>query len=109
MGDMVSEMHKLNQETFTYPCRPAAGRLGVDKETVCSALKRLCVLGITKQVQRGQVKGLSGEGYAERQQVPISGRDTAPGHGGCCVYKINLPSTNPKPNPRRRDRSASSR
>ena len=62
---MVSEMHKLNQETFTYPCRPAAGRLGVDKETVCSALKRLCVLGITKQVQRGQVKGLSGEGYAD--------------------------------------------
>jgi hypothetical protein len=99
--DMVSEMHKLNQETFTYPCRPAADRLGVDKETVCSALKRLSILGITKQVQRGQVKGLSGEGYANASRYRFL-VETPPQAMGGVVSTDKSDQHKPKPKPKKK-------
>jgi hypothetical protein len=99
--DMVSEMHKLNQETFTYPCRPAADRLGVDKETICSALKRLCVLGITKQVQRGEVKGLSGEGYANASRYRFL-VETPPQTMGGVVSTDKSAQHKPKPKPKKK-------
>jgi hypothetical protein len=62
--DMASERQRLNQEVFTYPCRPAAERLGISPMAVCNQLKRLVILGITEQVQKGDIKGLNGEGFA---------------------------------------------
>lgn len=99
--DMVSEMHKLNQETFTYPCRPAADRLGVDKGTVCSALKKLCILGITVQVQRGEVKGLSGEGYADASRYRFQ-VETPPHVMGGVVSTDKSDQHKPKPKPKKK-------
>jgi hypothetical protein len=101
VDDMVSEMHRLNQETFTYPCRPAADRLGVDKETVCNALKRLCILGITKQVQRGEVKGLSGEGYADASRYRFR-LETPPQAMGGVVSTDKSDQHKPKPKPKKK-------
>jgi hypothetical protein len=64
VDDMVAERQRLNQEEFTYPCRPAGERLGVTPVAVCSRLKRLVALGIIIQVEQGQVRGLGGEGFA---------------------------------------------
>lgn len=81
--DMVAERHRLNQQEFTYPCRPAAERLGVTPMAICSRLKRLVTLNVLVQVEQGQLKGLDGEGvaHASRYWFPVAPQ-AAPAMGG---------------------------
>ncbi len=76
--DMEAERHRLNQEEFTYPCRPAAERLGISPTALSNRLKRLVKLGIVIQVEQGQVRGLGGEGFAHASRY----RFTAPAMEG---------------------------
>ena len=43
--DMVTEMKRLNQASFTYPCRPAAKRLGISHMAVSRHLEKMIELG----------------------------------------------------------------
>jgi hypothetical protein len=74
--DMVAERQRLNQEEFTYPCRPAGERLGIHHKNVCSRLRRLVDLGIVVQVERGQLKGLDGEGFAHASRYQFAAPTT---------------------------------
>jgi hypothetical protein len=51
--DMVTEMKRLNQASFTYPCRPAAKRLGISHMAVSRHLKKMIELGYIHLDRRG--------------------------------------------------------
>jgi DNA-binding transcriptional ArsR family regulator len=58
--DMVLEMKQLNQASFTYPCRPAAKRLGISHMAVSRHLHRMVELGYI---------------YLDRQGTAYEGRE----------------------------------
>jgi hypothetical protein len=93
--DLVAERQRLNQEEFTYPCRPAGERLGISPIAVSNRLKRLVKLGIVVQVEQGQVCGLGGEGFAHASRY----RFIVPAMGG--VVSIT-PSTLHKSKPKKK-------
>ena len=51
--DMTAEMKRLNQASFTYPCRPAAKRLGISHMAVSRHLARMVGLGYIHLDRRG--------------------------------------------------------
>jgi hypothetical protein len=74
--DLVLEHKRLNQASFTYPCRPAAKRLGISHMAVSRHLKKMIELGYIRLVRQGtayegRVNPASIYSFVQPQQTPI--------------------------------------